>query len=155
MNVFDTLVREEGVRLEPYKDPLGYWTIGIGHLIDRRKGGSLPSWVAPSFPITRQEADELCRADIEAFESSLAASIPWWDETTDTARAVLTLMAFQMGVAGVLKFHSTLAAIRRRDWQGAANHMMASLWAQQTPARARRMADALLQEGVASDGRPA
>lgn len=142
--VFDTLVREEGVRLDPYLDHLGFWTIGIGHLIDRRKGGSLPSWVQPSFPITREEADEMCLADIASCQSGLAAGIPWWDETTDTARAVLTLMAFQIGVSGVLKFRATLAAIERRDWPDAANHMMASRWAQQTPARARRMTDLLL-----------
>lgn len=148
--VFDTLVREEGVRLDPYRDHRGFWTIGIGHLIDRRKGGSLPSWVKPSFPITREEADEMCRADILAVDLRFSAEIGWWAATTQTARDVLTLMAFQMGVDGVLKFRATLAAIERRDWQGAANHMMASLWAEQTPARARRMADLLLT-GVDSD----
>lgn len=147
--IFNTLVREEGVRLDPYRDHLGFWTIGIGHLIDRRKGGSLPSWVRPSFPITREEADEMCRADIAAFQTGLAAGIPWWSRTTDTVRAVLTLMAFQMGVEGVLKFRVTLAAIERGDWDTAADQMLRSLWADQTPDRARRMVD-LLRSGVPS-----
>lgn len=33
------LRRDEGEKLYAYQDTLGYWTIGIGRLIDRRRGG--------------------------------------------------------------------------------------------------------------------
>lgn len=35
---------EEGVKDTPYLDSLGYETIGIGHLMDSRKGGFLPDY---------------------------------------------------------------------------------------------------------------
>lgn len=50
-------------------------------------------------------------------------------------------MAFQMGIVGLLGFTNTLAAIKRGDYAAAATGMLASLWARQTPARAKRMAD--------------
>jgi lysozyme len=41
MNVIEQLTREEGKRRSAYQDHLGYWTIGVGRLIDARKGGGL------------------------------------------------------------------------------------------------------------------
>src|SRR3546814_2848207 len=35
------LNREEGRIPHAYQDSLGYWTIGVGRLIDKRKGGRL------------------------------------------------------------------------------------------------------------------
>lgn len=40
------LSKEEGRRNKTYKDHLGYETIGVGHLIDKRKEGSLPEWAS-------------------------------------------------------------------------------------------------------------
>jgi GH24 family phage-related lysozyme (muramidase) len=34
MNIYKQLKRDEGEVLHAYKDSLGYWTIGIGILID-------------------------------------------------------------------------------------------------------------------------
>jgi len=39
----DQLRAEEGERASAYQDSLGYWTIGVGRLIDARKGGRLRS----------------------------------------------------------------------------------------------------------------
>jgi lysozyme len=52
-------------------------------------------------------------------------------------------MAFQMGIAGLLKFHTTLARIRRGDYYGASTSMLSSLWASQTPTRAARLSTAM------------
>jgi lysozyme len=48
-----------------------------------------------------------------------------------------------MGVAGLLKFKGTLGAVQRGDYDAAARGMLSSRWAQQTPARARRTAEAM------------
>jgi GH24 family phage-related lysozyme (muramidase) len=37
------IVEHEGVRLEPYRDVAGYWTIGVGHLITRDRGAPRPA----------------------------------------------------------------------------------------------------------------
>ena len=57
----------------------------------------------------------------------------------DARRAVLVGMAFQMGTAGLMQFTQTLASVRDQRYMTAAAQMLQSKWAQQTPARARRM----------------
>jgi lysozyme len=50
-------------------------------------------------------------------------------------------MAFQMGTDGLLGFKNTLALIRDGKYTEAADAMLASKWATQTPARAKRLSD--------------
>jgi lysozyme len=138
------LAREEGLRLAVYDDatgkPLlpgmrlvGHPTIGIGRCLDR-KG------------ISRAEALALLENDTAEVRAQVAAALPWSAALGEARRMVLEAMAFQMGIAGLLKFRLTLAAIERGDFAAAAEGMLASAWARQTPARAARMA-ALLREG--------
>jgi lysozyme len=49
-------------------------------------------------------------------------------------------MAYQMGVSGVLKFADMLAALERGERAAAATHALQSIWATQTPKRAKRIA---------------
>jgi lysozyme len=40
-NIAEQLRRDEGEVLHAYQDKYGYWTIGVGRLIDARKGGGI------------------------------------------------------------------------------------------------------------------
>jgi len=130
MRVEDMLLREEGFVPHAYQDPLGYWTIGIGRLIDKRKGGR----------VSKDEALFLLRNDIDEVKRGLDENIPWWQGLKPVRQAVLISMAFQMGVAGLLKFKRTLQAVKDGDFEKAAKGMRGSLWARQTPGRAERHA---------------
>ena len=122
------LRHEEGEVLHAYQDSLGYWTIGIGRLIDKRKGGG----------ITREESKYLFNNDLQRIELDLSLRLPWITDLNDARRAVLVSMAFQMGVDGLMKFHTTLAHIEAGRYAQAAISMGQCLWAKQTPARAKR-----------------
>jgi lysozyme len=122
--------RHEGLVLNAYQDHLGYWTIGYGRLIDKRKGGG----------ITEGEAAMLLENDIDRKLDSLRDALPWFDNINDQRKAVLLNMAFQMGVSGLLKFKNTLASVEAGDFEDAAARMLKSKWAQQTPVRAKEMA---------------
>jgi lysozyme len=122
------LVREEGEVNHAYQDHLGYWTIGVGRLIDKRGGG-----------ITHDEAMYLLVNDIRA-KGAAAASYPWFAGLSENRQAVVVGMVFQMGAAGFAKFKNTISKIAAGDYAGAAASMLASRWASQTPARARSMA---------------
>jgi lysozyme len=50
-------------------------------------------------------------------------------------------MAFQMGVTGLMGFKNTLALVEQGKYQDAAENMLKSKWAQQTPARAQRISN--------------
>ena len=130
MNLISQLRREEGVSRHAYQDHLGFWTIGVGRLIDQRKGGGL----------TDEEVDHLLRNDVARFERDVLNALPW-AATLDAPRlAVLIGMAFQMGTSGLLGFKQTLHAAREGRYTAAAGLMLVSKWAEQTPARAARMA---------------
>ncbi|OZI79929.1 glycoside hydrolase family protein [Bordetella genomosp. 2] len=132
INELTRLLRgDEGEVLHAYQDHLGYWTIGVGRLIDKRKGGG----------ISRTESALLLSNDIAEKEAELDRRLPWWRELPDARRAVILAMAFQMGVDGLLSFKNTLALVRADNFDGAARGMLASLWARQTPERAHRMAE--------------
>lgn len=122
---------DEGEVLHAYQDHMGYWTIGIGRLIDKRKGGG----------ITKAESSFLFGNDVAEREAALDKRIPWWWKLDDARRGVLLNMAFQMGVDGLLGFKNTLKMIEAGDYEGAAKGMLNSLWAKQTPARAKRLSE--------------
>lgn len=129
-NVVRQLRSEEGVVPHAYQDHLGFWTIGVGRLIDKRKGGGLSD----------DEIDYLLNNDVARIEAALDKHLPWARALDEARRAVLIGMAFQMGVDGLLQFKRTLAAVRDEHYPLAASFMLESLWAKQTPQRARRMA---------------
>lgn len=112
-----------------YQDSLGFWTIGYGRLVDKRRGGGL----------TKDEANYLLDNDIERREAEVATAIPWSVNLDEVRRTVLIVMAFQMGTGGLLGFKKFLAAMKMGDWQAAYAEMLDSDWARQTPRRVERV----------------
>lgn len=130
-NIIRSLRGEEGEVLSEYKDHLGYSTIGVGRLIDKRKGGG----------ITTEEAAYLLGNDVDKVTAQLNKRLPWWTKLDEARQGVLVNMAFQMGVDGLLGFKNTLNMIKAGQYESAARGMLQSKWAQQTPSRAKRMAE--------------
>ena len=122
---------DEGVVEHAYQDHLGFWTIGVGRLIDKRKGGGLRG----------HEIDYLLRSDIDERIEELTRRIPWWQNLDDARKGVLLNMSFQMGVDGLLGFRNTLEMVRQGKYADAAAGMLNSLWARQTPERAKRLSE--------------
>lgn len=131
MSIIEDLKRDEGWRASVYQDHLGFWTIGYGFLVDARKNAGVPQHIAEqwlAFLVAHKEAELKGRA-------------PWIeDQPPDVQRALLN-MAYQMGVDGLLKFHTTLSRLQVGNRKGAAASALESLWAKQTPERAKRVTD--------------
>lgn len=130
MNLITQLRHEEGVSRYAYQDHLGFWTIGVGRLVDSRKGGGLSD----------DEVDYLLRNDVARFTQEVLAALPWVAQLSEPRQAVIIGMAFQMGTAGLLGFSTTLDRVKNGQYANAAAQMLASKWARQTPARAERLA---------------
>lgn len=124
------LNRDEGRKPAAYQDHLGFWTIGVGRLVDARKGGGLRD----------DEINYLLRNDIEDRINALTKALPWFQNLDDARKGVLLNMAFQLGTAGLLGFKNTLEQIRAGAYATAAGMMLQSKWATQTPERAARLA---------------
>jgi lysozyme len=123
--------KEEGWRAVAYQDSLGFWTIGYGFLVDARKGDSLPMAVA----------DVWLDYKLQEKITALDAHLPWWKHQPEEVQEALVNMAYQLGITGLLKFKNTLTLLEAGDRQGAADSAMQSLWAKQTPERAKRVTD--------------
>ena len=126
------LRRDEGTRATAYQDHLGFWTIGVGRLIDSRKPGA---------GLRPDEIDYLLKNDISDRVQALTKALPWFDRLDEARRGALINMAFQLGTAGLLGFKSTLALIAAGKYAEASEQMLKSKWANQTPARAKRLAE--------------
>ncbi len=130
------LSRDEGRVPHAYKDSEGYLTIGVGHLIDKNKGGRLPEFII----------DLLLEYDIDAKVSQIKNALPWAENLSDARQRVIINMVFNLGITGFQKFHNTIAAIKAEDWDVAAAEMLNSKWARQVGPRAERLAQ-MMREG--------
>ncbi len=132
--------RHEGCVLKPYRDSLGFYTVGIGHRLTAYemaayKGG-----------ITKEEAEEIFQEDLAAAKAAVARALPWSRSMPPSIQDVLVEMCFQLGIMGLLKFRRFLDALRRSDLRQAVLEMLDSQWHRQTPGRCEELA-ALVMNG--------
>lgn len=137
------LREDEGERLIAYRDHLGYWTVGVGHLIDPARGANPAPFgvnLIPSGRITSEQSGALLDLDVDAKEAELDRRAPWWRGLSENRQRVVMNMAFQLGVSGFLAFRKAAAAMQVGDYEQAARQMADSAWAcTQTPNRAARL----------------
>lgn len=130
-NLIDQLIRDEGDVPYAYQDSLGYWTIGVGFLIDRRKGGRLPDAVR----------DFWLDYEITEKRKELERRIPWIKTLNQARQDCLLNMAFNLGVEGLLTFKNTLSLVQSSQYEKAAVEMLNSRWATQVGNRAKRLSE--------------
>ena len=124
------LIRHEGVVNHAYQDHLGFWTIGVGRLIDERRGGGLSD----------DEVMYLLDNDIDKFTHALQSQLDFFHDLNATQQQALVNMAFQLGVNGLLSFKNTLGLMRSGRYAEAHAEALKSRWAKQTPNRAAEVA---------------
>ena len=128
--IADDIRRHEGTVLHAYPDHLGYWTIGVGRMIDERRGGG----------ISEAEAEHLLANDIDRIAARLQHEAGFRNSPSEVKRALVN-MAFQMGIKGLLGFTNMWRALEQHDYETAATEALDSKWANQTPTRANEVAD--------------
>lgn len=131
MNLKSMLIYEEGRRNKPYKDSLGFWTGGIGHKMtetELKDHGNL----MPDSLIDRWYNSDMAKA------TNAAKKYTWFKELNEPRQAVIISMIFQLGEAGFRKFEMTRERLLRKEYSLAADEMLDSSWAIQTPQRAKR-----------------
>ena len=132
--VKEHIKEEEGYRDTMYRDHLGFATIGYGHLVlptDKFKEGvkyshkELLKILDYDFAIAKQDMESLTK-DLDI---------------VDGAKEILIHMLFQLGKPKVMNFKRFFENLKKKDYIGASNEMLDSLWAKKhTPARAERLA---------------
>jgi lysozyme len=128
--MIEQLKQHEGLELKPYRCTSGKLTIGYGRNLEA-KG------------ISKGEAESMLFSDIAEVEDKLVRA-GFLSGLNDARKAVLINMAFQLGFKGLSKFRNMLAAVQSEQYDLAASEMLDSLWAKQTPNRAKELSEQML-----------
>jgi len=139
-----SIKESEGYRKMPYRDTLGFWTVGFGHLIHKdilQHTGTLTFSELMAYYSDTSRHETWLSTDIQ---SAISGAKKWigesiWVGLSDARREVLAEMRFQLG-GKQNQFVTMKAMIESGDYEGAASGMLDSLWARQTPQRVHRLA---------------
>lgn len=140
--VTQRLCIHEGIRLEPYRCPAGYLTIGVGRNLDTNPITSEEEKVVGDWRhgITKNAAFYLLRNDIARVEKECKQYIGFWNNLDDERQYALLDMAFNLGIKGLLKFKKMLSAIALGNYKEAAEECLNSKYAKDVSKRAERIA---------------
>lgn len=128
MNIEKELIEEEGLSLSCYKDSLGYYTIGVGHLLS-----------SPCDDITLEYAGKLLAEDIKIARDDLIRNIPCFGFLCEERQYVLISMCFNLGIKRLLGFKKMLLALENKNYQVASAEMKDSKWYKQVKRRGEKL----------------
>ena len=120
----------EGFRSKPYQCSEDVWTIGHGL-----------TW------LTEEESLNILSGRVSKLHLKLSDDLDYYDDLPPEVQGVVIECCFQMGVKGWSMFKKAIKNMQDKNWKGAADEMLDSLWAKQTPERANRLADIVRGHG--------
>jgi lysozyme len=126
------LEADEGRKSTLYRDSLGVETFGVGHNAYKA--------------LSDRAIDQILEDDINEAVADLDRNIPWWRSLSESRQLALANMCFQLGYPRLARFKKMMAALEAGDYAEAAKEANDSLWAIQTPKRARRIIS-MIREG--------
>ena len=141
-DLLESIKHHEGFVEHVYDDSLGIPTIGYGFAIK-------------DLILQEDLCDEILLRKLRILGRSVMGKFPFFDSLPSDCKDVLMEMCYQLGVTGVSKFKKALKAMEDGDWEKAADEMLDSKWAKQTPNRAKEMSDiirSLHEEKSSSEG---
>ncbi len=132
----DRIKEHEGFRNTIYKDSLGFATIGYGHLVKEDDP------FVEGHTYSQKLLNDYFELD---FTNAVvgAEKLLGNQDMNYKAKCVIIEMVFQLGMTGVSKFKNTLKAVKEEDWDTAADEMLDSVWAEQTPERANELSSTM------------
>ena len=138
LKLIKRIKKNEGFSSAPYKDQLGFLTIGYGHLI-------LPNekYLAEN-KISKRKLE---RIFIQDFKSATKDYQKYLKKNTSNRKdeELLIEMVFQIGIKGVLRFKKLLSNMRKKNKHLVCFEMMNSLWYKQTPKRVKGLIKVFLK----------
>ena len=127
-NLKERIKSNEGFSSKPYKDQLGYLTIGYGHLILPNENILLKK------QIHKKELEEIFEKDFKKALSNFNNTFKLFT-LNEKESELLIEMIFQLGIKGCLKFKNLIKNIKKGNKHLVCFDMMDSLWYKQTPNR--------------------
>ena len=127
-DLLNRIKHHEGFRSRVYKCTEGFDTIGYGFAIK-------------DLEMDEDMAEEILIRKVEKLIKRVRDKFNWLDSVPHEVQGVLVEMSYQMGVSRVSKFKKALHAMQMFQWKEAADEMLDSRWAKQTPNRAKELSN--------------
>ena len=124
----ERIKKNEGFRNRAYKDQLGNYTIGYGHLI--KASDKIVLKKKYSKPLLNKLFEKDFNKAMLDYKKHYSKK-----NLSDFSREVLIEMIFQMGIKNVLKFKKFNKSLLQKKFYLSALEMLDSLWYSQTPKR--------------------
>ena len=130
MSIVKSIKYHEGFKSRVYKCTEGYDTIGYGFAIK-------------DLELDEDIAELILLRKLEKLQHRIASIFSWWYNSPNAVKNVVTNMCYQLGVSGFSKFKKTIYLLETGQYEDASIEMLDSLWAKQTPNRAKELSETL------------
>ena len=129
-SIIEDIKKHEGFKSKVYKCTEGYDTIGYGFAIK-------------DLVIDKDLADLILMKKLHEMLERILIAFPWFQNINDEAKSVVINMCYQLGIRGFSKFKKTIYLLETEQYDDASIEMLDSLWAKQTPNRAKELSERL------------
>ena len=126
--IVDNIKRHEGFEPKVYQCTEGYDTIGYGFTIK-------------DLEIDKDVADLILMKKLHTLLQRITIAFPWFENIDNIAKSVVVNMCYQLGIRGFSKFKKTIYLLETEQYEEASIEMLNSLWAKQTPIRAKELSE--------------
>ena len=130
MSLIKQIKQHEGFRSTVYECTEGYDTIGYGFAIKDLK-------------LDEDIAELILIRKLATLQERISHAFGWFHNSPDEVKDIVTNMCYQLGISGFSKFKKTIYLIETEQYEDASIEMLDSLWAKQTPNRAKELSEAL------------
>ena len=128
MSLLEQIKEHEGFRSTVYQCTQGVDTIGYGFAIK-------------DLELTKDMAEKILIKKIAELESKISKKFDWYHTAPQEAKEVVINMCYQLGLSGFSKFKKTIYLLETEQYEDASIEMLDSLWAKQTPIRAKELSE--------------
>ena len=128
MSLIDDIKKHEGFKPTVYQCTEGYDTIGYGFAIKDLK-------------LSEEVCNIILTEKLAKLQFDISTKFEWFEDSPEIVKYVITNMCYQMGLSGFSKFKQTIYYLETEQYEEASMEMLDSLWAKQTPNRARELSE--------------
>ena len=128
MDLIDDIKKNEGYKPAVYQCTQGYDTIGYGFAVK-------------DLYLTKEVCDLILNQKVSQLKININKSFDWYKDSPKEVKDVVTEMCYQIGLSGFSKFKKTIYYLETKQYEEASVEMLDSLWAKQTPNRAKSLSN--------------
>ena len=130
MELLKEIKKHEGFKPRVYKCTEGIDTIGYGFAIK-------------DLHLDEDIAELILMRKIQNLLERIISTFNWFEDSPNEVKSVVVNMCYQLGIRGFSKFKKTIYYLETEQYEEASKECLDSLWAKQTPNRAKELSERL------------